>query len=121
MTDELTPAQKAAKTRAANKAKAAIEKATETADAFSESEELVELMGTEVTSKIPSKVRGWIYVAGVVIGLVAAAIPSVASLAEGEPRLLLESTAGLLLALTNLLARLNLSKPVDAAKIEVLG
>jgi hypothetical protein len=126
MTDELTPAQKAAKTRAANKAKAAeaaaaIDKAADAIDAFSESDELVELVGTEVTSKIPSKIRGWIYVAGVVLGLVATAIPSIAALTEGDPRLLLDSLPGLLLAMTNALARLNLSKPIDAARIEVLG
>ena len=122
MTDELTPAQKAAITRAANKekraAEAALEKATEAVDAFEDSPELITLVQEELVDKIPAKYRGAIYVSGAVIGAIVLVTQAVAAVTTGEVQALTNAAAGLLLSITNLLARFNLSKPV-AATIEV--
>lgn len=123
---ELTPAQKAAETRARNKAAQAA-----AADPFFDSAELqvpavldkvaaelsaagnsdyVQVTASRVTPHIPANVRNIIYTVGIWAGVVGTVAPIVAAVLTGETATLVTSVGSLALALTNLLAKLNLSQ-----------
>lgn len=125
MTDEnLTPAQKGAITRAANKARAAeqdklaesipvvVEEVAEQINDVADSE-LVAVAATQVTPKIPAKVRNVIYTLGIYLGVFATVAQVIGGITTGEAQLYLSSAGTLALSLTNLLAKLNLSKTAD--------
>lgn len=128
---ELTPAQKGAITRANNKAAkeaAAVEvvAATEIAptiapvvqevidevDNFATSE-YFQVTASKVTPKFNAKTREVIYNIGIYLGALATIAPVVAGVLQGDAQLFAGSIGGLALSLTNLLAKLNISKTAD--------
>lgn len=134
----LTPAQKAARTRAANKAKAAALATTDAAveavvaapaevkvdvpeviDAASAvikgaaDNPDVQLAVTKATKGIPARVRSVLYTIGIYLGIVTAVAGPVAAVLTGEAQALVLSIGGLAQALTSALAKLNLSKTAD--------
>lgn len=127
-TEELTPAQKGAITRAANKAarEAAvinpkldaenvhdvIEEVADQIDEFADSE-FIQVTASQVTPKFPARVRNVIYTVGIYLGFAATAAQLVAGFTTGEAQLYATSAGTLALSLTNLLAKLNLSKTAD--------
>jgi len=79
--------------------------------------EYVQVTASKVTPKIGSKARNVIYTFGVWLGVVGVIAPIVASVLTGDAANLAASAGGLALSLTNLLAKLNLSKTAtDLAK-----
>lgn len=79
--------------------------------------EYVQITVSRVTPKFSAKVREVIYTAGVVVGVIGTIAPAVAALTTGDAQIAIASIGALALAVTNLLARLNLSKtPEDLAK-----
>ena len=131
MSVELTPAEKAAITRAKNKAAKeaavaaaskvetaaeAIDDVTQTLNEAADSK-FVQVTVSRVTPGIPSKVRNALYTAGIVLGAIATGAGPVVALFTGDAKFLATSVVGLSLALSNLLATLNLSKTeTDIAK-----
>jgi hypothetical protein len=79
--------------------------------------EYVQVTASKVTPKIGSKARNIIYTLGVWLGVAGTVAPFVASVLTGDAANLTASVGSLALALTNLLAKLNLSKTAnDLAK-----
>jgi hypothetical protein len=79
--------------------------------------EYVQVTASKVTPKIGSKARNIIYTIGVWLGVVGLVAPIVSSVLTGDAANLAASAGGLALSLTNLLAKLNLSKTAnDLAK-----
>lgn len=79
--------------------------------------EYVQVTASKVTPKIGSKARNIIYTLGVWLGVVGTIAPIVASVLTGDAANLAASAGGVALSLTNLLAKLNLSKTAsDLAK-----
>lgn len=72
--------------------------------------EYVQVTASKVTPKIGAKARNIIYTIGVWLGVVGTVAPIVASVLTGDAANVAASAGGLALALTNLLAKLNLSK-----------
>ena len=135
--ENLTPAQKGARTRAANKAKAAKAAAAAEMDAFeavaaapetvkadvpavidevtavingaADNPDVV-LAVTKVTTGIPARVRSVIYTIGTVLGIIAVVAGPVAAALTGDAQALVISIGGLAQAFTSALAKLNLSK-----------
>jgi len=137
--ENLTPSQKAAATRAKNKAaKAAAEPQATTGeiavhgseaaaaavtiqlppvvqvvvdeiDRAAESE-YVQVTASKVTPKIGAKARDVIYTIGIVLGAIGAAGAPVVAILTGDAQIVAASVVGIALSLTNLLAKLNLSK-----------
>ena len=128
----LTPAQKAAKTRAANKAakEAALETpqlavieplfaVPELQPAVLDVANMIEEAGdskfiqrtiSRVTPKFSSRVRDFIYSAGIVLGVIGAIAGAIQSFLSGDAAYVAASIGAISLALTNALAKLNLSK-----------
>lgn len=79
--------------------------------------EYIQATVSRVTPHIPANVRKVIYTAGIVFGVIGTIAPVVAAVLTGDAQNLVTSAGSLALALTNLLARLNLSKTAtDIAK-----
>lgn len=122
MTDaeNLTPAQKAARTRAANKAaKAAatleeqvgpvVDEVVDTINAAADSQ-FVQVTVSRVTPKFSAKLRNRIYTAGVVLGVLGTIAAPIAAVLTGDAQYVVATIGLVSLALTNALAKLNLSK-----------
>ena len=75
--------------------------------------EYVQVTASKVTPKIGSKARNIIYTLGVWLGIAGTIAPIVASVLTGDASVLASSVGGIALSLTNLLAKLNLSKTAD--------
>lgn len=73
----------------------------------------VQVTASKVTPRIGSKARDVIYTTGVILGAVGTIAPIVAGLVTGDAQLYVASAGALALSLTNLLAKLNLSKTAD--------
>lgn len=73
----------------------------------------VQVTASKVTPKIGAKARNIIYTLGVWLGVVGTIAPIVASVLTGDASTLAASAGSLALAVTNLLAKLNLSKTAD--------
>lgn len=72
----------------------------------------IQVTVSKVTPKIPSRVRNIIYNVGMWLGFVGIIAAPAAALLTGEAGIAVTSIGALALALTNLLAKLNLSTPV---------
>lgn len=129
MTDALTPQQKAAITRAANKAAKAleaeqielqtaqeidptVEKALETITDVVE-DPYVQATISKVTPKIGAKARAIIYNIGFYLGLVGAVAPIVAASLTGNAQIAVATLAAVALAFNSWLAKANLSKTAE--------
>lgn len=118
--ENLTPAQKAARTRAANKAAAEAESLKETVgpivddivDTIKEASEseFVQVTVSRVTPKFPSAVRDAIYTVGIWLGVLGTIATPIAAVLTGDAQFLVSTVGTVSLALTNALAKLNLSK-----------
>lgn len=75
--------------------------------------EYVQVTASKVTPKIGSKARNVIYTLGVWLGGIGAIAPIIAGLVTGDAANYVASAGALALSLTNLLAKLNLSKTAD--------
>ena len=79
--------------------------------------EYVQVTASKVTPRIGAKARNGIYTAGVVLGAIGTIAPVVAGVLTGDASLYVASAGALALALTNFLAKMNLSKTAtDIAK-----
>lgn len=78
--------------------------------------EYVQVTVSKVTPKIGAKARDIIYTAGIWLGVVGTIAPVIAGALTGEWQTMVASVGAIALSLTNLLAKLNLSK--TAADIE---
>lgn len=137
MTEELTPAQKAARTRAANKAKALIADPTpptavkaivqekvepiveDVVNTINEAgdSQFVQVTLSRVTPKFPAVVRDTIYTVGIWLGVLGTIATPIAAALTGDAQYIAATVGTISLALTNLLAKLNLSKtPTDLIK-----
>lgn len=70
-----------------------------------------------MTNPIPARVRGWLYVLGIIVGLfVAVIVPDLLVAVQASPEWAQVATrgTGALMALLLALSRANLSAPVDA-------
>jgi len=143
--ENLTPAQKAARTRAANKklkadsAAVAAEVVVKT-DPFTESinaqvdpvvqnviktanevinSEAYQVTASKVTPKIPASVRNVIYNIGFYLGIVATIAPSIIAALTGQAAVVGATVLGIVLVINNALSKANLSKTAtDIAKEE---
>jgi len=133
MTDTLTPAEKSAITRAKNKA-ASLASAEEIFDttpaaAGAVSAQLppvvqtvvnaIDTIGNDtsfqvtasrVTTRFSARVRNIIYTIGIVMGVAGAALGPIVAVLTGDTQLYAASAVAIALGLSNLLAKLNLSK-----------
>jgi len=75
--------------------------------------EYVQVTASHVTPRIGAKARNVIYTVGVWLGVVGTIAPIVAGAVTGEAAIYVASAGALALALTNFLAKLNLSKTAD--------
>lgn len=128
MTDELTPQQKAAITRAANKAAReaeavekvfAEEKIDPTVETILETvdnivdDPTVQATISKVTPKIGAKARAIIYNIGFYAGLVGTVAPIVAASLTGDSQIAVASIGAVALAFNSWLAKANLSKTAE--------
>lgn len=73
----------------------------------------VQVTMSKVTPRIGAKARNVIYNIGIVLGAVGTIAPVVASMLTGEAEIAVASAGALALALTNWMAKMNLSKTAD--------
>ena len=131
--ENITPAQKAAKTRAANKAKAEAA-AVVKVDPFTESinaqvdpvvaevltkvnevtnSEAYQVTASKVTPKIPANVRVVLYNIGFYLGIAATIGAPIVAALTGEAAVIGASVLGIILSLNNALSKANLSKTAE--------
>lgn len=75
--------------------------------------EYVQVTASKVTPHIGSKARNVIYTIGVILGTVGTIAPVIAAVLTDNASVAVASAGALALALTNLLAKLNLSKTAE--------
>lgn len=75
--------------------------------------EYIQVTASRVTPNIPAKVRSIIYDIGIWAGVVGAIAAPIAAVLTGDAQVAVNSVGALALALTNLLAKLNLSKTAE--------
>ena len=73
----------------------------------------IQVTVSKVTPRISAKVRNAIYNVGIVLGAIGTIAPTIAAFLTGDAQLATVSAGALALALTNLLAKLNLSKTAE--------
>ena len=131
--ENLTPAQKAARTRAANKAArealaaapaATVEDVTEVVDNITDAindaaaDDAFIAVVQQGTPNIPARVRNVLYTAGVVLGSLGVVVGPFLVLLSGDAKDLATSVVGAGLALSNLLAKANLSRTAQDIEAE---
>lgn len=75
--------------------------------------EYIQVTASRVTPSIPANVRNIIYTVGIWAGVVGTIAAPIAAVLTGDAQVAVNSIGAIALALTNFLAKLNLSKTAD--------